>query len=415
MVRVNHLLDARVLLSAIVIVSNARVTGAQASVQVLASSIASGKAAQCWGKSPQLASLPADTTHLKIVFVSDDSARNPVRTQAASVAQLDAVEVATVEAGVDHKDLAIATSTLTNATFMVMREDAKIPLCSIVLVAAPFLSLPQGPSYTSFVADGSVGKVLRGASASDVTGSLGIDHRSVASKRQLETNAKYRPLLRLLRAFLPGASAGEELHAMLTVAGSADSLTGEPAKFGAAVLLPSLSGNGSLQAATIDYHFFNPLNAAGGTWGPRGRLTFARTLWRVIDATAKPKPDTLHQSIPLTALDLGLRFTFINHLEDAKQNIFAFGIDPSYVWRYITPNSTDDSRAVRLALRNDTTSLSPPNVLHGPSIAFWIKLRQVTATADLIYLSKPRFGPIEGLTGLQPVVTMQYSSPLFTF
>jgi hypothetical protein len=266
----------------------------------------------------------------------------------------------------------------------------------------------MGPEYTQFVADGAVGKVLRGGSASEVTGSIGVNHRSVMKDRK-------RPISKWKKWFRPVEfwnSDGEELHATLAVAGSADSLIGPPAIFGAALLTPSLSGSGSIQGATIDYHYFTMLNRSGGTWGPRIRTAFARSAWRVLDTVTtdpKLKVDTLRQSIPLTAIDIGFRFAFINHVVDAKGNTYSVGLDLNFLSRFASPNSDDDNRAVRKALGGSN------HRAQGMGASFWIRLRQVTATGDFPYLRKPHHDAIDGLTGVQPTVTIRYSSPLFQF
>jgi len=207
-------------------------------------------------------------------------------------------------------------------------------------------------------------------------------------------------------------SKGDELHAVLTVASSLDSLTGSPENFGSALLAPSLSGSGSIQGATIEYHSFNPLNKSTGTWGPRIRASFARSIWRVQDTISTGSSttvETLRGTIPLTALDIGARFTFLNHLVDAKQNTFAVGLDASYLVRLASPNTPSDSVVVSKALK------STVHLVNGTGLAFWIRLRNVTATADFPYLRRGRGEPVAGLTGLQPAVTFRFSSALFTF
>jgi hypothetical protein len=127
-------------------------------------------------------------------------------------------------------------------------------------------------------------------------------------------------------------------------------------------------------------------------------------------AGAVSSVDTLRASVPLSAFDFGLRFVFISHLEDPKQNTYSVGVDPSFVWRFVSPNTEAEKRMVRAAL-----SGSKDRVFRGTNFAFWVRLRQVTAVADLVYIRRGRGTPVGGLTGFQPVVTMKYSSPLFVF
>jgi hypothetical protein len=323
------------------------------------------------------------------------------------------VDKGTIDPGVEQKEFTIAGDTLTNGTLEIMRDDAREPLCSVVPWPTPRLIAPNGQSYTSFVANGAVGKALKGSPTSDVTGSLGVDHRSVPTALEQSKLKKYG-LVR--RSLVPWNSMGEELHAVLTIAGSMDSLaSADRAAYGAAVLAPALSGNGSFQGVTIEYHYFNVLNRAQGTWGPRAKLSVAKSFWRVIDTVqAAPgvaqRVDSLRGSIPLSAFDLGLRLVFINHLEDPKQNTYSVGVDPSLVWRFASPNTDAEKRLVRSALGG-----APTRVFRGTNFAFWIRLRQVTAVADLLYIRRGHGGPIAGLTGFQPVITMKYSSPLFVF
>lgn len=387
-----------------------KVASAQVVVSIPVANVTSGSPANCRIDSGPPSTIP-DTARLKIKFISAETPPKPLKSSAATVVQVDGVDVGTIDAGVEEKELRVAGERLANGTVEIMREDARSPLCSVVPWATPRTLAPNGPSYTSFVANGEVGKALKGSPSSDVTGSLGIDHRSVPTGLEAE-RLKHKKWSRAL----PWNSLGEELHAILTIAGSADSLaSADKAAYGAALLTPSLSGNDAFQGVTIEYLYFNTLNRAGGTWGPRAKLSVAKSFWRVIDTVtastgAISRVDTLHANVPLSAFDLGLRLVFIDHLEDRKQNTYAVGFDPSLVWRFVSPNTDGERRVVKSAL-----SGSDATVFRGTNVAFWIRLRQVTAVADLLYIRRGNSQAIGGLTGFQPVVTMKYSSPLFVF
>jgi hypothetical protein len=384
---------------------------AQVAIAVPASSVTKGTATTCTIQAGPPSSIPAQAK-LTVKFVSDETPPKSAKNPAKVLLQLDGVDEGTIDPGVEEKEFTIAGDTLTNATVELMRDDARVPLCSIVPWPTARSLVPNGPSYTSFVANGEVGKALKGSPSSDVTGSLGVDHRSVPSALDLVRLGKVRKPMRIL----PWYSMGEELHAILTIAGSADSLaSADKAAYGAAVLAPSLSGNGSFQGVTIEYHYFNTLNRAQGTWGPRVKLSVAKSFWRVVDTAltaggAISSVDTLRASVPLSAFDAGFRFVFISHLQDPKQNTYAVGVDPSFVWRFVSPNTNPEKRMVRAALSGATT-----RVFRGTNVAFWVRLRQVTGVADLLYIRRGRGIPVGGLTGFQPVVTMKYSSPLFVF
>jgi hypothetical protein len=108
-------------------------------------------------------------------------------------------------------------------------------------------------------------------------------------------------------------------------------------------------------------------------------------------------------------VDLGLRFAFINHLDDPKGNTYSMGLDPSVIWRGISTNVAADSLVVYKTLRGNV------RWRYGGSLGLWIKLRNVTANADMLYLRKQHSQPVDGLTGFQPLVRLGYSSWLFSF
>jgi len=376
-------------------------------LSVTASSIRSGERGGCTLKLDKVTTPPGDG---KLLVRFTDSASKPAKIDAATIVQLDGRDIRTFAAGDTGGAFPLGDSLL-NATISVMRSDARVSLCDAV--AWP-LSPQLGPhtlAYTAFAADGEIGKVLRGGSSSSLNGSLGMEHRM--PHRGWKEPGSF--LGKVWRALIPFTAQGEEARAFITVAGTADTLSSSnQSAFGGAVLDPKLSGSGFLDGATIEYYPFSPVNSVGGTWGPLLKAVIARSQWRIVDTvaaqgTTAASVDTITRSLPLTAIDLGFRFAFINHLEDSKGNTYSMGFDPRFIWRGLSPNTQKDSLVINKALGEDVR-------WHwGEAISMWMQLRSVTASADILYLRKQHGKPVDGLTGLQSLVKFAYSSWLFIF
>jgi hypothetical protein len=384
----------RFLLSSVIIaIPNARLQAQEVKVMVPADNVVNATAGTCQIDAPPAASVQNDKA-LHIFFVdNNNAAKAPGQ---STVIQVNGVDRQTIKSTVADAPVEIGREDLVNSNVTILRENPRTPICSMVPLSVPPPLLPNSANYTSFVADGEVGKVLRGATSGGTTGSLGIDHNAEHPMRARTGNMAQRFGNGVLRVF-PWWAKGEHLTAVITIAGSADSLFSDRSNtYGAAMLLPSIAGNGSLQGTTVDYHWYYPLGTATGTFGPIFRFTTTRSFWVAIDTVdtgtrASPGPPpveekaptikTFRQPLPLSAIDLGIRFTFINHPEDTKQNTYAMGIDPKWVWRIITPNTQADRDAVQFALCRADATCHAPRKVGGPAIALWIRLRQVTATA----------------------------------
>lgn len=374
-------------------------------LSVAASSITSGERGSCTLKLDNTKAAPGDGK----ILVRFDSASKTVKIAAAAILQLDGRDVRTFAAGDTGQTFPLGDSLL-NATVSVMRSDARVPLCdAVVWPLSPALG-PHTPTYTAFAADGEIGKVLRGGSPSALNGSMGMEHR-ILHHRWQQSGSFWG---KLFHGLIPFSAQGEEARAFITIAGTADTLTSSnQSAFGGAVLDPKLSGSGFLDGATIEYYPFSPVNSVGGTWGPLLRATIARSLWRVdtvaAQGTTPAASNTANRALPLTAIDLGFRFAFINHLEDAKGNTYSMGFDPRIIWRGLSSNTRQDSLVINKALGGNV------RWRWGDAISMWMRLRSVTASADILYLRKQHSNPVDGLTGLQSLVKFAYSSWLFVF
>ena len=85
------------------------------------------------------------------------------------------------------------------------------------------------------------------------------------------------------------------------------------------------------------------------------------------------------------------------------------GFDPRFVWRGVSPNTSTDKHVINRALGDDV------RWKWGEALAMWIRVRNVTASADILYLRKQRTSAVDGLTGLQSLVKFSYTSWLFSF
>jgi hypothetical protein len=356
-------------------------------------SLASGERGDCKLDLQKATKAPGNG---KLIVVFTDAADKATKTPAATVVQVDGRDVRTFDAGSPGDTIPLGDALL-NATISVMRSDARVSLCDAVAWPPSPQLAPHTLDYTAFAADGEIGKVLRGGASSSLNGSLGMEHR-IHHHNWSQAKSRWG---RFWRGLVPFTSEGEEARALITVAGTADTLnSSSQSAFGAAVLDPKLSGSGFLDGASIEYYPFSPVNSVGGTWGPLFKATIARSLWRV---------DTLTRSLPLTAIDLGFRFALINHLEDAKDNTYSMGFDPRVIWRGVSPNTPQDSLVINKALGQDVR-------WHwGEAVSMWMRLRSVTASADILYLHRKHSMAVDGLTGLQSLVKFAYSSWLFVF
>jgi hypothetical protein len=392
--------------------------------------VASSSPGVCVTEAPPYSTIP-DKIKLHFYFAENGTPKAPDK---STIVQVNGQDRKTIVRDAKDDSFEIGRDELLNSNVTILREDTRTAICSVVPLSMVPANAPTGLNRTSFIADGEVGKVLRGATSGGATGSLGIDHHMEHAPFPIPENSKLRYIawVYLKRFFAPWWSAGEELHAVITIAGSADSLFSDKAStYGAAILLPSIAGNGSIQGTTIEYHWFNRFGDSNGTFGPLFRLTTTRSFWVVVDTTATGTPAstgppstpavaptvlTFRQPLPLTSVDLGLRFTFINHPVDPKLNTFAMGLDPKVLWRIVTPNTeADDSTVVAAFCRHHVGTCSPAHKLTGVGLTLWISLRQVTASADLFHIGKPKSGSMDGLSGYQPAMRVSYSSPLFTF
>jgi hypothetical protein len=376
-------------------------------LSVSAASITSGERGSCTLKMDKVTAAPGDG---KLFVRFTDTASKAAKIAAPAIVQINGRDVKTYAIG-DTGNVITLGDTLLNATVSVVRSDARESLCDVVTWPLSPQLAPHTPTYTAFAADGEIGKVLRGGTSSNLSGSLGMEHRILHRGWGPSSNV----LWQVLRGLLPFTAQGEEARAFITIAGTADTLNSSgQSSFGAAVLDPKLSGSGFLDGATIEYYPFSPVNSQGGTWGPLLKATIARSLWRIVDTTSAPgatlTADTVTRALPLTAIDLGFRFVFINHLDDAKGNTYSMGFDPRFIWRGVSPNTGRDSLVINKGLGQNVRWSS------GEAIAMWMRLRTVTASADILYLHRKKRGePVDGLTGLQSLVKFSYSSWLFVF
>jgi hypothetical protein len=318
--------------------------------------------------------------------------------------------------------LALEHLGLSGRTVTVKRRGLDTPLCILVPKPTPVTSARTALRTTQFIADGAVSAALRtGDVNQSATGSLGIDHLDIKGPGE-----RPRPLLKIpiihtisrgnvkshklgWKSLWPLSS--ERLRALITVASSVDTL--EHSKqylFRQALLAPALVGHGRSGSGSIDYYAATGLR--DGQHGPHLNFTFSRGAWRVknTELLLPGRPDTasLSATVTLASVDARWRWTPIEQARDPKGNDFAFSIEGGWTWRTIAGDARTVPGFLEAALGSKRSKYS------GPSAAFIITLRQVTATADLPFLRS--YGKrLEGLSGMQPIVTLNFSAPVFTF
>lgn len=231
---------------------------------------------------------------------------------------------------------------------------------------------------TEFVADGAIANSLNtGEGGAPATGALGIRHYTER----------------------------DVFAALITVAGTADTLVGDsPATFARALLNPGTSGQGSAASGLLDYQRFWHYGGNSQRIGAHVYTSFSRSTWRFQGA------DTVRSS-DLTVLAGGLRASWlaIGRDEDSDGNSFSVTLEAGYTVRGIDGDAARDSEFKRRSLG---TSRS---VFHGPEFAFAIQLRQITASATVPILGAFGGPRVPGLTGVQPVVGFSINAPIFTF
>jgi hypothetical protein len=310
---------------------------------------------------------------------------------------------------------------ITGRTVVIRRAGLDKILCAVAPKPALQTTARTALRTTQFIADGAVSSSLRGAEgAQSATGSLGIDHLDIKDGRESATAFPGFPYLgrrpgsdtttRLLWRKLPLSS--ERLRALITIANSIDTLDDHrQSVFRQALLSPSAVGKGHSGSGSIDYQRY--VRYFDGEIGPRLNFAFAKGIWTFRNTDSilpdRPRADTITASVTLVSVDTRIRWTPIQRRQDAKGNDFSFSVEFGYAWRTIAGDARSKKDFLDATIGNTRSKYS------GFAGGFVINLRQVTATADLPFLRAKNNKNIEGLTGLQPIVTLNFSAPVFTF
>lgn len=306
---------------------------------------------------------------------------------------------------------------LSGRTVRVRRLDSNKDLCADVPVPLPELTGVTAARRTDFFAEGAISNALRsGAANGSASGALGVAHRDIKPSGQ---NRRYTIIpslpiwwrgrtkgwLRTPEKTLP--MKGEEFRAAINVASSVTELVASSQSvFRRALLAPSLSSSGALGAGTLEYHPFSPLFE--GSHGPRLAVTFARVNWRFVRRLSTTTADTISDNLTIGSIDARWRWTFLEQIRDADGNDFAVNFEFGYTMRWLAGDGASDKDFKTRTLGTNKTAF------HGAAGAMTIRLRQITAIADLPYLITGS-GPLKGIRGLQPLISVVVTAPLFTF
>lgn len=355
-------------------------------------------------------------------FYEDTTWQKPVQPKASLISLVDWQSPHPISKKNTKDTVGLEPLGLSGRTVVVRRDGLDKPLCVVVPKPTPQPATRTALRTTQFIADGAVSAALRSGNGEQAaTGSLGIDHQDIKAPDEKQRYIIRIPYLRS-KGNGKNASVGlawkhlfplsaERLRALITVATTADTLVGSnQTDFRQALLAPALVGHGRSGSGSIDYQAATGL--LSGEHGPHLNFTFSKGTWRFKNTNQiladLPATDSISAGLTLVSVDTRWRWTPIRQARDPKGNDFAFSIEAGWTWRMIGGDALDKPRFLEATVGSGRTKFS------GPAAAFVISLRQVTATADLPFLRK-KGERLEGLTGMQPIVTINFSAPIFTF
>lgn len=300
--------------------------------------------------------------------------------------------------------------------------NSTVPVCT---VATPRGSIPPSEpesTHTDFIASGEVSNALRTGSANnDATGSLGIHHVSYAEPGQSSVHFPFWFRKSPWRLIPDLPVDVEELLATISVASTADTLTGPAgAAFSQAVLLPLGAAHGLGSSVQLEYSPLSEYNTRRHQQiGLLLRFVGARSSWAPDTGTATRKPGPQLTTVIL-AFDARVKWVVINKRRDENGNNFQFALDFGYIQRTLAGDAADSTQTfIKRALGQPRTRFT------GYATGIYLTLRQVTAYADFACLSckspipflhwrSTQADRIPSLEGLQPIIGFRYEAPFFS-
>ena len=342
------------------------------------------------------------------------------------------------------KTLYVGKAGLVDRILTVWQRTANDPLCSV----SPF---PRRPSFaqtlafvthTDVIASGEISNSLRtGATNDGATGTLGFHHISFleagATPRRFPwlfspDGQSRNDLIRwLYRTSMP--MDGEDLRAVITVAGTRDSVTGPGRSgFAQAVLFPAWGASGGGKSVNLEYYPFVQFGRHQSI-GPLFRIAANQSLWAPdslptkADSVAVSPTNPAHhwssRNAVAVAFDARIRAILINRVSDSDENSLSFALDIGYINRRVGGDVVARSnRGLYYAATGDSTR----RVFSGWVLGTYLRLRQVTAFADFQCLrcrflwihgresDDPTVPFFEQLEGLQPIIGFRFEAPFFS-
>lgn len=333
----------------------------------------------------------------------------------------------TIEANRKADTVVLEAGELRDGVLELALPNTVLPFCRAALLPSlPPLGVARGfTTHTDVIASGEVSNAIRtGALNNQATGSLGFHHQTFpASKSDLrrfplvfldesvfEQDNRWGRFLRATNFVMDG----QDLRAVITVAGTVDSVRGKAGpNFARSVLLPTVSSTGGGKSVDLEYfpHAFGHHRQA---FGPDIRFTASESRWAPDDTGGIVFQG---RTAVLMALDVRLKAILINRVSETDDNSLSFAIDGGYISRWIGGDVTAPGNERVLV-----AALGPGARTHFTGYAFGtqLRLRQVTAFADLQCVSCQfaffggRETSVESLEGLQPVIGFRFEAPFFT-
>lgn len=234
------------------------------SVSVRETDVRAGRSGECAIQSIPLGGLADDApARLSIKIVNDFSDMTAVRNPAELLVLVGETTLGRVSDTSSAVELATTVGALRNRSISLRLADGGNQICSVRAVQHQVRSLTNRNSRTSFIVDGAVGAGLRsgGTDGTRVTGALGLVHADTANKDKTPW---------LLRWLIPAKRAsGERLKAVVTVAGSEETLSDSVRTTFAHALVSPTTSAGRAGSGFIDYYIYGDRGSGMGTQGPR--------------------------------------------------------------------------------------------------------------------------------------------------
>lgn len=369
---------------------------------------------------------PAPEDYIVLEVYSDAALTKPDSLRVPLDVRLDHSAVGTLARNTSRDTIRVGVAGLAERVVTLWPPNSTVPVC----LHEPF---PHRPSFaqpkaftthTDVIASGEVSNALRtGSENNATTGSLGFHHFSFPGVgepvRWFPLSFVHENVFKQQNhwgAFLRAINfPAEELRAVISVAGSADSVQGTAgANFAQAILLPANGGNGGWKSVDIQY-FPHSLNRRHQEFGPALRVAASESRWAPDSTDGHAYASRI---AVITAFDVRLRGIVINRVSETDENSLSFAVDGGYIYRSLGGDivAPSNSEVLIAALGPD-----PRTRYSGWAIGSYLKLRQVTGYADFQCLSCKLLGlggsskpNMPSLEGLQPIIGFRFEAPFFT-